>query len=244
MPSATKPVESSDEMTPEYRKTVLQMLESQAYREVMAAHVFGHALKHVPSLKYKKMIAHHIKEELEHYEEVVELYRQFGGNLEAVTAKRIEENPVPYVESWFELAMAQFLYDRAGEFHLSEYKNCSYRPYARIIGKILEEEEGHEGFGETALRELCQDPERRKQAQALFNKWLPVALLSFGRPGTPGNKFAVEAGLKTRDSGQVMQDFLNDIKPTMVACSLTFPPRNRFGVELPPEIDLSLPQAA
>jgi hypothetical protein len=47
-------------------------------------------------------------------------------------------------------------------------------------------------------------------------------------------------GLKSRDSGEVMQDFLNQLKPAMRACGLKFPPRERIDVELPEKIDLSL----
>jgi ring-1,2-phenylacetyl-CoA epoxidase subunit PaaA len=148
---------------------------------------------------------------------------------------------VPYPETWSELAMAQFLYDRAGEFHLREYKTCSFSPYARIVTKILEEEEGHEGFGENVVLELSKDPQNRASLQELFEKWLAVALLSFGRPGTAGNRFAIATGLKTRDSGAVMQDFINDIKPTMVTCGLRFPEREKIVIEMPGDIDLHLP---
>ena len=241
---ALKWVESREEMNPQYKRMVRQLLESQAYRELMAANVFGHALKFVPELKYKQLIAEHITEELEHYGEVCKLYDQLDlGDLNARMMERIERSPsfVPYPKSWFELAMVQFLYDRAGRFHLSEFRNCSDRPYARIVGKILEEEEGHEGFGEKVLKDLCQHPEYRRRAQRLFNRWLPVALLSFGRPGTPGNRYCIKVGLKTRDSGEVMRDFINDIKPTMVECGLKFPPREKMGVKLPEELDLGLP---
>ncbi|HKG20525.1 MAG TPA: hypothetical protein VKC34_01385, partial [Blastocatellia bacterium] len=75
-----------------------------------------------------------------------------------------------------------------------------------------------------------------------FDKWLAVALLSFGRPGTPGNRFAIEAGLKTRDSGEVMQDFIDDIKPAMIDCGLRFPTPGQIGIEMPDGVDLSLPE--
>jgi hypothetical protein len=38
-----------------------------------------------------------------------------------------------------------------------------------------------------------------------------------------------------------MQDFINDIKPTMIACGLQFPERHRIGIEMPDDIDLQLP---
>jgi ring-1,2-phenylacetyl-CoA epoxidase subunit PaaA len=225
-----------------YLKTVRRLLASQAYRESMAAHLFGHALKFVPELRYKKIIASHIVEELEHYEDTVRLYGELGGDLEALVTDQLAtgKKNVPLAESWFELGMAQFLFDRAGEFQLSLYRNCSYAPYARIVGKILEEEEEHEGFGERVVKEFCRDRKKRPLAQELFNKWLKVSLLSFGRPNSLGNRYAVEVGLKTRESGEVMQDYINNIKPVMRACRLRFPPKNRVGVELPKGIDLKL----
>lgn len=238
--SSPKIIESKEEMTPEYHAMVKQLLESQGYREVMAANLFGHAMKHIPTLDRKQMVAHQIEEELEHFEEAAKLYQQVTGD-ELLGAIQHKLERVPYPETWSELAMAQFLYDRAGEFHLREYKTCSFSPYARIVTKILEEEEGHEGFGEAVVLELSKDPQNRAALQELFEKWLAVALLSFGRPGTAGNRFAIAAGLKTRDSGAVMQDFINDIKPTMMTCGLRFPEREKIGIEMPDDIDLRLP---
>jgi ring-1,2-phenylacetyl-CoA epoxidase subunit PaaA len=229
-------------MDPEYRRMVMQLLESQGVREFMAANIFGDALKYIPTLRLKQLLARQVVEELEHYEETIRLYRDLGGNLEAVVEEKVKKyGGVPYVKSWFELAVCQFLYDRAGEFHLAEYRNCSYIPYAQIVGKILAEEAEHEGFGERVMVEACQNPQYRQQVQQLFNKWLSFSLTSFGRPGTPGNRYAIAVGLKTRDSGEVMQDFINDIKPGMVKCGLAFPPD--LGVETPADLDLSLPAA-
>jgi len=233
-------VHTPQEMTPDYRRTVTQMLQSQGYRELMAANILGHAMKFVPSLSFKMTISHHIEEELEHYAEVDRLYQDVtsGANLLEDVDSRLSR--VPYPENWFELAMVQFLYDRAGEFHLKEYRDCSYEPYAKIVGKILMEEEGHEGFGEEVLKDFCHYPSNRAEAQRLFNKWLPIAMLSFGRPDTPGNDFAIQAGLKTRDSGEVMQDFLNDIKPAMRECGLKFPRPEEMDLVLPDNVDLTL----
>jgi ring-1,2-phenylacetyl-CoA epoxidase subunit PaaA len=237
--TSPKTIETKEEMTPEYKAMVKQLLESQGYREVMAANMFGHAMKFIPTLEHKQMVAHQIEEELEHFEEVAKLYEQVT-NDDLLQAIQDKLDRVPLSESWSELAMAQFLYDRAGEFHLREYKTCSYAPYSRIVTKILEEEEGHEGFGEKVVRELSKEATNLVCLQELFEKWLTVALLSFGRPATEGNSFAIAAGLKTRDSGEVMQDYLNDLKPTMKACGLHFPEREKIGIEMPADIDLSL----
>ncbi len=237
--SGAREVHNTAEMDDAYRAMVKQLLESQAYRELQAANILGHALKFVPTLGFKLSIAEDLEEELEHFAEVARLYSDVvGGDVAQAVADRLSR--VPYPESWAEIAMVQFLYDRAGEVHLREYVNCSYVPYRNIVTKILEEEEGHESFGEAVLLELCSDAKRRPELQQLFDKWLHVALLSFGRPGTDGNRYAVEVGLKTRDSGAVMQQFLDDIKPTMRTCGLHFPPTEKIGIAFSQEVNLAL----
>ena len=228
-------------MTPEYRKTVTQMMESQAYRELAAAQMFGYGLQFVPELRWLKFMTWHIREEMEHYEAVVHMYRKFTGeSVEPVVNARLREKPVPFAQSWFELAMAQFLYDRGGYWQLQEYEDCSYEPYREVIRKIVKEETGHQALGEKIVIELCGSGSFDDVKQPTFEKWLRIGLLSFGRPNTPGNRYAIEEGLKKRDSGAVMQDFVNDIKPAVRASALVFPPPDALKMELPPELDWSL----
>ena len=60
--------------------------------------------------------------------------------------------------------------------------------------------------------------------QPFFEKWLRIGLLSFGgQPGTPGNAYAIAQGIKKRDSGACMKDFLADIRPAVDAAGLRFP---------------------
>ena len=78
------------------------------------------------------------------------------------------------------------------------------------------------------------------QKQRDFTTWLRQGLLSFGRPGSAGNKYAIETGLKKRDSGAVMQDFLDDIKPAVKASGLRFPTPAEMRLEVPADLDWSL----
>jgi hypothetical protein len=58
---------------PQYRETVIQMLRSQAWRELSAAQLFGHGLQFVSDLRSLKFISRHVQEETEHYAAVAEL---------------------------------------------------------------------------------------------------------------------------------------------------------------------------
>ena len=233
-------------MSEEYFQTVAKMIRSQAYRELAAATVFASALRLVPSLAFKKKVSNHIQEELEHYEVCCRLYAEIGaGDLDAISAPLLyaEDSPIPPIESFLELGVAQFLYDRASAYQLREYENSSFDPYCRVIGKILDEEEGHESFGAEVLIERCKVEEDRARAQTLFTKWLAVSMKSFGRPNTEGNRYAISVGLKTRDSAAVAQDYLDALKTVMRICGLVFPTREELaerGVETAPDVDLTL----
>jgi 1,2-phenylacetyl-CoA epoxidase catalytic subunit len=228
-----------EDMSPEYRRMVVQLMESQAYRELAAAHMFGYGLRFVPE-KWMKFMVWHIQEETEHYQAVAKMYRDFTKEeVEPRVRERLAGKPVPFAESWFELAMAQFLYDRGGFWQLKEYEECSFVPYRAVIQKIVKEEAGHQNLGEKIVVELCQSGRYDDVKQALFEKWLRTGLLSFGRPGGPGNRFAIDQGLKKRDSGECMKDFIEDIRPSVHPAGLRFPDPASLRMELPANIDWS-----
>jgi 1,2-phenylacetyl-CoA epoxidase catalytic subunit len=232
-------IHTAADMSPEYREMVVQMMQSQAYRELAAAHMFGYGLQFVPE-KWMKFRVWHIQEEMEHYQAVSKMYREFTGEpVEPVVRQRLSGRPVPFAESWMELAMAQFLYDRGGFWQLKEYEQCSFVPYRGVIQKIIKEEAGHQELGEKIVVELCQSGEHEGDKQALFERWLRLGLLSFGRPQTAGNRFAMEHGLKKRDSGECMKDFVDDIRPAVRAAGLRFPDPATLHLELPGDVDWS-----
>ena len=228
-------------MDDHYYQTLKQMIESQAYRELAAAHLFGYGLQFVPHWEGIGFITESLHEEIEHYEAVREMSIDLiGEDMTPSVVERVAKRPVPFANSWFELAMAAFLYDRGGYWQLKEYEDCSFLPYRQIIRGIIGDEEGHQGIGEQNVIDLCRTGEYAQVKQTYFEKWIRYGLLSFGRPKTEGNRFAISVGLKKRDSGEVMQDFINNIKPAVKACGLIFPTPEAMELEMPDWIDWSL----
>lgn len=217
-----------------YVSTLTQLMQSQAYRELAAARLFGHGLTLVPELRWLKFLSFHIQEETEHYENVARMYRELTGeSVEPAVNERLRKRPLAYARSWYDLSMAQFLYDRGGYWQLREYEDCTYLPYRRGVVKILREEKGHQALGERLVVELTRSGRFEAEKQACFEQWLREGLLSFGRPETEGSRYAISVGIKRRDPGRVMQDFLDDIKPAVKACKLTFPPLETIGIVSP-----------
>jgi 1,2-phenylacetyl-CoA epoxidase catalytic subunit len=229
-----------NELDERYTETLRQMMQSQAYRELAAAQMFGFGLQFVPELKWLKFMTWHIREEMEHYEDVVKMYLEFTGeSVEPAVNARLQGKPIDFAQSWYELAMAQFLYDRGGFWQLREYEECSYLPYRKVIQKIIKEEKGHQSLGERIVVELTRTGKYDADKQRVFDKWLRQGLLSFGRPATDGARYAIEVGIKKRDPGPVMADFIDDIKPAVKACGLVFPTMESIGI-VPPAGGLNL----
>jgi 1,2-phenylacetyl-CoA epoxidase catalytic subunit len=221
-----------EDMPERYRQTLEQMMKSQAYRELAAARLFGHGLQYVAESRWLKFMVWHIREEAEHYFAVADMYARFTGeSVDPWVNERLAQKPIPYAQSWFELAMAQFLYDRGGFWQLQEYETCTYPPYREVIEKIIGEERGHQALGEKIVVELCKTGGHEGEKQPIFERWLRYGLLSFGRPATEGNAYAISVGLKKRDSREVMKDFLADIQAAVDACGLKVPPLDSIGVE-------------
>ena len=131
------------ELDDRYYQTLVQMMASQAYRELAAAQMFGYGLQFVPELRWLKFMTWHIREEMEHYEDVVKMYQAFTGeSVEPTVNARLQQKPIEFAQSWYELAMAQFLYDRGGFWQLREYEDCTFIPYRKVIHKIIKEEKG------------------------------------------------------------------------------------------------------
>lgn len=234
------PYARREELDDRYYQTLVQMMQSQAYRELAAAQMFGFGLQFVPEMRWLKFMTWHIREEMEHYEDVVKMYAEVTGeSVEPEVRARLAKRPIEFAQSWYELAMAQFLYDRGGFWQLKEYEECSFLPYRRTIEKIIKEEKGHQALGERIVVELTATGAFEAVKQPIFEKWLRQGLLSFGRPDTDGARYAISVGLRKRDPGPVMQDFIDDIKPAVVACGLQFPPLEKIGIVAPAGLSLS-----
>jgi 1,2-phenylacetyl-CoA epoxidase catalytic subunit len=220
---------------PRFRQTVVQMLRSQAWRELSAVRLFGHGLQFVPDLQALRFIGHHVEEEVDHYTAVAELYREHAGEpVEPWVESKLARDPIPMASSYLELAVAQWLYDRGGFWQLREYTESSWEPYRRVVGGILAQEKGHQDHGEALAVPLCRAEKDRERVQRLFETWLRLGLLCLGRPHSDGNRYAIAVGLKKRDSAECLKDYVRDIAPAVRAAGLRFPAReNLAGVELP-----------
>jgi 1,2-phenylacetyl-CoA epoxidase catalytic subunit len=127
-----------------------------------------------------------------------------------------------------ELSLAQLLFDRAGYFQLREYADSCWEPHRKLVGPILAEEAEHQQDGaDVVLATVVDGP----AMQAVFDLWLRISLLSFGRPGSQASNDAIALGLKRNDPADVMRQYLDDVRPIADRAGLHVPSPRALGIE-------------
>ena len=229
----------------EYRRMVLTLMDKQASREIATAEVFGQCIVHAPGYEDKNLTRFQM-EELKHFKLLSRLMADLGVDMDAyvqdraLAGGRSTGQQEMGIADRLEATLFNFLIDRAATYQLREYTRGSYIPLAKANDSILKDEEGHKNFGEECLVQMCQDPATRQLIQERLAKWFRSSLRIFGRAGTPGNRYCLEVGLKTRDSGQVAAAFVDSIRPVMRQCQLSLPDPAELDLEIPAEVDLSV----
>ena len=162
-----------------------RMLESQAYREAAAVDLFKSAAPLTPDAAAAATLREQIREEQEHYAAVAKIWCRATGEgkpaLARIVRDRMATRPLPKVHAWWELGLAQWLYDRAGFFQLSACCDSVEQDYAAMCREIVEEEAGHLAHGADALVAALDGLQGRSAADGCVP-------LDGARPGRhPGN---------------------------------------------------------
>jgi len=215
-----------------------RMLRAQAYRELGAMGLIESARQFAPNEADARALDSQFREEHEHLQGALKVWSELTGaslsTLRQQAEDQLQDKPLPAITGWIDFATALFVYDRAGFYQLQILRTCRYEPYARLVVSICAEEAEHQAAGARAVvQQVAQDPER---AQESLNRWLPVALTSFGRPNSPASDQALALGLKSQPPTAVMRAFLDSLKPTLEASGLKLPTLSMLracGIQIP-----------
>jgi len=219
----------------EGREFLLQMMRSQAFRERAAVRLFEEGLAWAPSAEARARLLADRDEEEGHYTAVVDLWASCTARsrteLDTWCVSRARSPDVPRAETWLDIALAQWLYDRAGLFQLREAALLPFAPYARLAAAIVADEDAHGAHGEEALATLAAATDRALLASR-FVRWLRIALLSFGRPASQAAKRALTLGWRRRAPDAIQAAFLRDIGPRVSLLGLTWPTPEALGLDI------------
>jgi 1,2-phenylacetyl-CoA epoxidase catalytic subunit len=219
----------------EARALLRQIVERQAYRELMAANIRGHGLRFLPDLDEKIECTAEVDFCLRAVHELEQIYRALDGE-DLYQASRARMARIPYPQSRLELAVCLALIERAERIAAAAYLDCTCKPFAAVARTLVEAKHSVTLREEQVFIDFCSDPSQAPRARQFFARWLRVALVALGRPGTRGDTRAVALGLRDKHCAAVMREFLMEVDPLRRQCGLRFPSFHDLQVELPAEL--------
>lgn len=196
-------------ISPEESVLLTKMLVSHAYRERLGAQRFISIVDCVDTPREEvSHLCHAIGEEYEHYRGCIDVGSDLGIPLVSSVDGRMMHgvDGIPPFESWLDFCLAHAFNDKAGEFVLEGIVGSRIEPYAKLARRILEDEKGHGEKGrELLVRNYSEYDEDFRQDRLRVH--LDAAVMCLGRPGTNNDRRAVELGLKTKHSEQLIREF-------------------------------------
>ncbi len=229
-------VESEGQMTPGYKKALLNILLVQADTELMSAPAYYMAAQDAPTLGSRIAVSAIIQDELGHANIAYRLMEDLGESKHGLVYGRPPEdfkNPYGFdqpLENWAEMAVANGFFDRAGICLLGDiYKNTSYGPWKRALTKIDKEEYFHLRHGESWMRRLAKAGGVVKEKLQRAVDWMfPTGIEWFGMPDDKKRHSAQLAfKLKGLTNDQLRQKWMESVVPLC----------QEIGVRVPAHLD-------
>ena len=251
-------IESQEEMTEEYRASLIHLMTMQADSELAGGYGYVPWIMKAPGVDEKHVVAQIVKDEIRHatvmYGLLADLGVDVGGHVSAhdeiftmrvaadadigteriTSDKRVNIFYYP-IDTWADFIFFNFCMDRGAGHQLEDVRGCSYGPWVRAIEGIFKEEKFHIRHGEYWVKKLAEDPATRDEAQATFAKWYVRTMNIFGRPGSPKNVLYRKYRLKTRDNDDVRQAFATEVAGLCEKFGLHVPAWKPVWEQLPEE---------
>ena len=225
-------VESVEEMTEGYRKSLVVQLTVQADTELMSAPAYWRAAQHAPSTNTQVSAHAIIQDELAHANIAYRLLEDLGVSKEKlVYGRQPHEFKHPYgfdqpLDNWAELVVANGFFDRAGITLLSDvYANTSYGPLKRALVKVDMEETFHLRHGEVWMRRLSKAGDHAREMLQRAVDWMfPMTLEWFGLPDEmKRHSGQLDYKLKGLTNDQLRQVWMQSTVPLSESLGLKVP---------------------
>src|SRR5918996_234377 len=227
-------LEAADEMTAEYRDSLVHLMTMQADSELAGGYGYVPWIAKAPTVEEKHVVAQIVKDELRHAAVMYALLADLGVDVEThvqrhdeIFTMRIEAgadigtrritsdkrvNIFYYpIDTWADFVFFNFCMDRGAGHQLEDVRACSYGPWTRAIEGIFKEEKFHIRQGDPGVRKLTADPATHDEAQRTFEKWYVRTMNIFGRPGSAKNAVYRRLRLKARDNDEVRRAFAEEV---------------------------------
>src|SRR5215467_2427065 len=218
-----------EKMDREYRELLGRVMTIQADCEIGGPHLYvKDILPSAPSKLEQLIVARTAAEEMDHFRKIARVAGDIGVDVSFVLSwsnqKRYLDAFRGLIRTWEDFSVFGFLIDRVGRYQLEEFFGSTYRPLEEILPKVVKEEMGHIGYGESKTAELAlKGGEAKERAQHAVDFWYPKALDMFGRAESERDKRYIHWGLKRRTNAQAREQYVQEVDPLIVKMGLRVP---------------------
>jgi len=236
--SGMRKVETPEQMTEEYRSTLLRIIYALASTEFASVEQHQPWINQGPTAEDRFIQAQIAADEAHQGFIDCRMLRQFGEGGEEMAAKlltlRTGQHPIAAfnvpMESWVDVVGFCFCMDLVAWHHLHAMQDCSYAPLAREMTTMVGEERFHASFGARRIKDLVRDPRYQDlaragpaDAQRTIDKWYPHALDTFGSATSRFSELAVAHGIRRWGNEELRQMWRKDIDPQIEKLGLRVP---------------------
>ncbi len=224
--SSGQKLESLNEVTDEYKASLLKLMIAQADSELAGAYGYVPWIEGAPTMAERLAMANIVKDEIRHARAMYDLLDKVNVD----TNKLIEDNmkhrmKVFYepIKTWADLVMFNFLMDRAAGHQLRDAAECSWGPWSRAMVQIEKEEWMHVRHGEHWVKKLAASPDTKAEIQTSLDFWFPKVNRVFGKSQSKTNQEFQHFKLKQRDNHEVRVAWYDEMTPILQSYGLTVP---------------------
>ena len=230
-----------DDPGTKFGEVVVNHMRQEACRTLLFANLLGQGLPFAQDLDDVQFLSRRCREESQNYVAIGRLHEQLVETcLVPWVSQRCAVLQMPQPTSWVDVAIGHWLFERSTHWQMSEFTDCTWVPYQTLISRIVREKRGLQSRVERAAVDACNESDDKEMAQDSFVLWFSRLLPLFGRPDAEIEIFSKQAGIRRRNPVDVIEDFLEDIKPGCRMTGLELPPRERIDFPIPKTIDWSL----
>jgi ring-1,2-phenylacetyl-CoA epoxidase subunit PaaA len=226
-----KLIEGLAHMSPGYLKGIRRILTVSADTELISAPAYLRAAQHAPALNNFGSAISIIQDELAHAHIGYRLLADLGVPKDELIYQR-EPGAFKYpyafdvpLDSWYEMVLANALYDQAGFVLLSDvHESSTFGPWKRALAKVDKEETFHLRHGRTWVKKLCADPEDKRRLQASLDWMFILTLEWFGLPDDrKKHGIQLEYGFKGMSNDALRQTWMAAVVPFVDEVGLHVP---------------------
>src|ERR1700754_2935033 len=229
--AAGKLIEGLQHMSPEYLKGIRRILTVSADTELVSAPAYLRAAAHAPALNNFRSAVSIIQDELANAHIGYRLLGDLGVDMPALIYER-EANAFKYpyafdvpLDSWYELVLANALYDQAGFVLLSDvHQSSTFGPWKRALAKVDKEETFHLRHGRTWVKKFAADPDHRARLQSSLDWMFILTLEWFGLPDArKKHGIQLEYGFKGMSNDALRQAWMAEVVPFLEEVGIDVP---------------------